>query len=478
MRGDIELPANSADDLAFGTLEDVSQALDARRVSSGELVDLYLGRISRLDPKLHAFVRVFEEAARQAANAADIARKAGRSPGPFHGIPCAIKDIFDYAGSPTEVGSRALEGGVSSSTATAVRRLEMAGMIVLGKTHMVEFAFGGWGLNPITGTPWNPWDLETHRVPGGSSSGSAVAVTAGMVPVGLGTDTGGSCRTPVAFCGCIGLKTSRGLVGRGGVVPLSLSHDTVGPITRSVRDSALLLDVLAGFDPQDPSTSGAPRIYSLEDIERGIDGFRIGRLSDPDLEGVEPEILALHDKALSDLQSLGAKIEELRLPRSLDDYLRDGGGIMSAEAYANFGHLVDSPDSVVDPVIRERILAGKEVSAAEYIRLLESRRAAQFEIRQRMDMLDAFVAPTCPAATIPVAEVDEKKTTTQFGRFVNFLDLASLSVPAGLTASGLPAAIQIVVRQFDDALALRIGRALERMRDGLVRQPPELRRYL
>lgn len=480
MTGQQSIPAQGGGDAAgvfdpaFATLEDLARAVVAGETSSEELTQTFLDRIVRLDGKLHAYVAVNGREALRQARAADVARARGQSRGPLHGIPVAVKDIFDCAGQATEAGSAALTGRIPGISANAVRRLEAAGMIVLGKTHMVEFAFGGWGTNPVKGTPWNPWDLETHRVPGGSSSGSAVAVAAGLAPAALGTDTGGSVRTPACWCGVIGLKTSLGLIGRSGVVPLCPTHDTVGPLTRSVRDAALLLDALAGADPDDPATAAAPRIWPLTGIEQGVEGLRIGVLGDADLASVDPDIRKLIERAVQDFGTLGAQLEEIRLPLTVEEYVRDGGDLMSAESYAWLGQYTDAPDSPVDPVIRERIRRGCEISASVYIRLLEARRLAQAELNAALEGIDAFLAPTCPRAAIPVDEVDEAVAPNVFGRFVNFLDLASLSVPIGFTRAGLPAGLQIITRRFDDAVALRIGRAFECARGGLVQRPPGL----
>ncbi|NIA69378.1 amidase [Pelagibius litoralis] len=454
-------------------MEALSAALAEERVTSEALVEVYFSRIEKLDTKLHGFVSVYPEQAMKEARASDAARVAGRAAGPLHGIPIAIKDIFDYAGHPTEAGSLALTDRKPAISATAVQRLEAAGMIVLGKTQMVEFAFGGWGTNPVKGTPWNPWDLETHRVPGGSSSGSAVAVAAGLAPAALGTDTGGSVRTPACWNGIVGMKTSSGLIGRGGVVPLCPTHDSVGPLTRSVRDAAVLLEVLAGFDPRDPATAEAPQIAPLAAIERDIDGFRLGVLGEDDLTSMEPAVRLLFDKALKDFEGLGARVEEIRLPLSIEEYLAGGGDIMSVESYKHLGHYAEPTNSPVDPVIRARILRGREISAPTYMELLETRRAAQADFLKRLDRLDALIVPGCHQVSIPVDQVDEDMPPNVFGRFVNFLDLASLSLPIGLTDAGLPAGMQVVVRRFDDPLALRIGRAFEKARGGLVQRPPE-----
>jgi len=241
----------------------------ARRLSPVGLVEALLARIAAFDPKLHAFVDVYAEDARLAAEAADKAIRAGHAVGPLHGVPIALKDLIDLEGRVTTGGSQVWRERRSPVTATLARRLFAAGMIVLGKTHTVEFAMGGWGTNQHRGTPWNPWDPEVARTPGGSSSGSGVAVAAGLAPWAIGTDTGGSVRLPASWCGLSGLKTTIGRVSTYGILPLAPSLDTPGPMARSVEDAALLYGVIAGPDPLDPRTAAAPPPASARGFERG-----------------------------------------------------------------------------------------------------------------------------------------------------------------------------------------------------------------
>ncbi len=389
-------------------------------------------------------------------------RAAGHTLGKLHGVPVAIKDIFDYAGHSTSAGSNALTDRHPTVSANAVVRLEAAGMIVLGKTNMVEFAFGGWGTNPVKGTPVNPWGVDDRIVPGGSSSGSAVAIAAGLVPAALGTDTGGSIRTPAAWCGIVGLKTSRGLVGRGGVVPLCPTHDTVGPMARSVRDAALMMETIAGPDDHDPETSESPSVDFINGIEDGIEGFRFGVLGEGDMSGMNAEVRAAFDNAVNEVVQLGGDVEEIRLPLPIESYLTGGGDIMSVEAYLHLGRYVEEHLDLVDPVIRERILRGKDISGERYENVLEERRQAQVLFHDSIRGMDAILLPGSHRNPPPLRDVDENEPPNHFGRIVNFLDLAALTVPIGRTASRLPTGIQIAVRRFEDARALRIGRALEK----------------
>ena len=267
-------------ELPFKSLTELSRMLDAGETTSVAIVEACLANIDAQDEKLHAFIEVYREDAMRMAEAADLERKAGFVRGPLHGLPIAIKDLFHIKGRQTTAGSKSWLGRISTETAVCVQRLLDAGMIPLGKTHMVEFAYGTWGTNKPMGTPWNPWDMKVHRVAGGSSSGSAVAVAAGMAPAALGTDTGGSVRIPAALCGLVGLKPTYGRIPLDGVVPLSKSLDSVGPITRTVEDAALLVAVMAG------------EALPVFDQPASIEGMRITSLSReqfPDF--IEPDIV-------------------------------------------------------------------------------------------------------------------------------------------------------------------------------------------
>jgi aspartyl-tRNA(Asn)/glutamyl-tRNA(Gln) amidotransferase subunit A len=301
----------------------------------------------------------------------------------------------------TGAGSRSLPGTLARRSAHAVRKIEAAGGIVHGKTETVEFAFGGWGTNVGRGTPRNPYDLALHRVPGGSSSGSAVAVAAGLAVAALGTDTGGSVRTPASYRGVVGLKTTRGLIGRSGVFPLSPSLYSVGVLTRSVCDAAAMLDVLQGLDNADEATFHAPHVNPIADLEKGVAGLRLGRLPDRELAGVSAEVRNLVEQVLVTLGQAGARVVAFEPPRPLENYLFRGGELMSAESYANLAAYVDPEDSSVEPAIRARVLRGREISASGYIGIIEDRKLARREMLVALDRLDALVMPTCLSTAIP-----------------------------------------------------------------------------
>lgn len=427
-----------------------------------------LDRAERANPQLRAFKAIPRERALAEARVADEATAAGAGNGVLHGLPVVVKDIIDVGGMVTECGSLTRDQAAPAQRdAHVVARLKAAGAVVVAKTHTVEFAFGGYGTNVTVGTPWNPWDLGVHRIPGGSSSGTGVAVSAGIVPGGLGTDTGGSVRIPAALCGCVGLKTSFGLVGRSGIAPLSQSLDTAGPLACDVTTAARMLAAMQGHDPDDPATDGVRAIDPLADLERGVEGLRLGCVADADLALATPEVLADLAKAVTILRAAGARIEPIQLPHSLERMSLANGTITAVEGYANWRALVDDPKSRLADPIRARMLTGKTVSAADFIDVMAARKVAQAAFAKAFDRLDAVLLPTMPFPAIPVAEVDEAKAPMGlFSRWVNYLELAALTVPTSLGSQGLPLGLQIVVRRFDDPLALRIGWAFERARGG------------
>jgi aspartyl-tRNA(Asn)/glutamyl-tRNA(Gln) amidotransferase subunit A len=458
----------------FQSVEALASSTREGRLSSVALVEAQVARIARLDDRLHAFVDIYADQALACAHALDQMARAGVTLGPLHGVTVAVKDLFEIEGHPIAAGSAALPPRRSTQTATVVTRLRAAGAIVLGKTHTVEYAFGGWGTNATMGTPWNPWDLATHRVPGGSSSGSAVAVSAGLAAAALGTDTGGSVRIPAGLCGLVGLKTTRGLLSRHGLVTLCPSHDTVGPLTRTVRDAALLLDVMAGADPLDEETRHPPLRPALPGIEGPVEGLRVWALPAVEGEGCDAAVLASYDRCLQELEGLGMHIVERALPQRLDESMRLAGALMSAEGYANLGTLFEQ-DLRFDPHVRRRVLAGRNRSAAGYLELQRQRAQAQAEMRQAMDGVDLCCFPTNAISAIPVAEVDEDATPlSRLGRFANWLDLCSVAVPAGLSPEGLPVSVQFVGRPWDEPLALRAARAYERATRTMPALPPGL----
>jgi aspartyl-tRNA(Asn)/glutamyl-tRNA(Gln) amidotransferase subunit A len=463
--------------MTYAPLEQLAQAIACGELSSEALLENQLARIERHGGQLHAFTDVYADEARAAARGLDQMARAGIRLGPLHGVTVAVKDLFEVEGKPIAAGSKARPPRTSARSAAVVERLRAAGAVVIGKTHTVEFAFGGWGTNAAMGTPWNPWDLKTQRTPGGSSSGSAVALAAGLCSASIGTDTGGSVRIPAGLCGVVGLKTTRGLISRHGLIELCPTHDTVGPLTRTVRDSAILLDVLSGPDPRDAVSLAVPARAVLPQLDaaRGVAGMRMWVLPDAERMDVDPEVLAACDEAVRVLEGLGMRRVERALPQSLAESMRVAGSLMSAEGYASLGALFEQEGLEFDPHVRRRILLGRDIGAAQYLQLLRLREQAKAEMLAAMDGVEVCVFPTNAIAAIPLAEVDELATPlSRFGRFVNLLDLCSLAVPAGFTRAGMPVSLQLIARPFDEATALRVGQAFERATPWHRAVPPGL----
>jgi len=462
-------------DSAFSSLSELSRRLGAGETSSEAIVAGCLARIAALDGKLHAFIEVYGDDALKLARTADAERKAGLVRGPLHGLPIALKDLLHIEGRQTTAGSKSWLGRISDHTATAVERLLAAGMIPLGKTHMVEFAFGGWGRNQPMGAPWNPWDLTTQRVAGGSSSGSAVAVAAGLAPAALGSDTGGSIRIPASLCGLTGLKTTYGLISLHGTVPLSTTLDSLGPLTHTVDDAALLTAAMAGPDPRDPATLGAPRFdlaAAMADIP-DLRGMRITALASEQFTAdVIPDVGRAHREMIAVLRDLGASVEESRVPLDFEDLMVRNGRLIATEAYALHRGYIEDELLPIDPWVRKRVLGGKGISAADYSDDLAYKRRASAQFADWMRGRDALLTPTLPITATPVADVDEAATPlATYTRVANYLGACALSLPGGFTAGNLPIGMQFLGAAFAEVTLVRIGRAVQRATPWHLRHP-------
>lgn len=449
----------------FASLTELAQSLASAECSALELTELYLGRIARADPVLHAYAYVDAESARLQAKASDLRRASGHALGVLEGLPIAIKDLCEIEGQPIACGSEAWAGRRGRQTAAVVQRLRAAGMIILGRTHMVEFAFGGWGTNPRLGTPRNPWDLGVHRIPGGSSSGSGVAVAAGLAPAAIGSDTGGSVRIPAALVGITGLKTTTGLISRHGVAPLSATLDSIGPMTRTVTDAALLTEALAGPDRRDPSTRHSPGADYRAALAGGANlvGMRIVSLPEAQFPiAIAPDVLAAYRRALDTLRALGASVVERRFPFDFADLMRRNGQLISAEAWSLLADLAQDTEAPLGDAVRARLASGASVSASDYIKALGHHRDASEQWHAWMADADALLTPTLPMTACSLDEVDEGATPlSTFTRAGNYLGASALSLPSGLCGDGLPAGVQLMGKRFDEASLIRIGAAFQ-----------------
>jgi aspartyl-tRNA(Asn)/glutamyl-tRNA(Gln) amidotransferase subunit A len=443
----------------------LGERIARRQLSPVDLVEGFLARIRSMNERLHALVDVYEDDARLAAEAADKAIRSGHWIGPLHGVPVVLKDVIDLEGRIVTGGSMTRLDRRARRTARLARRLIEQGAIVLAKAHTVEFALGAWGTNEHLGTPWNPWNLTVHHAPGGSSSGSAVAVAAGLAPWAIGTDTGGSVRIPAALCGVVGLKPTHGVINSEGVLPLSPTFDTPGPIARSVEDAALLFTAM-----RDPPARSSRDL--LRDLRLGIAGLRLGRLPPAECEETAPDLLLAYHAALEVLAKAGARIVDVALPRSLSDYTAKTKTIIVAESFALYGDLAADPSLLLDPRVRAQLLVGASVSASEYLAAIYSRTAWREEFAGVFENVDALLTPATRTPALPLEKLDHKRAPMTFTRFVNFLQLCAVVVPDGFTREGLPSSLQIVCREHDEATALRIAWAYQNATEWHERRPP------
>jgi len=461
------------------SIADLAGALRRHELTAAALTEHYLERIERLDPGAHAYLLPCPAQARAAARAVDTLIEAGVDPGPLAGIPFAVKDLFDVRGLATTAGTHLLADNVADDDSAAVTRLRRAGMVLLGKTHTVQFAYSGIGINHDQGTPRNPWASE-HHVAGGSSSGSAVAVAAGLAPAALGSDTGGSVRIPAALCGITGLKTTVGRVSRAGVYPLSPTLDTVGPLTRSVVDAAQLLQALHGPDLADPTTFRHPPQDFLSTLDDGVAVTRIVLEDGVLFEDVDPELAAAVRDTGEVFAGLGAHVERRDIPeaRAARD-LNPRGLIIAAEGYDVNRRLLEGHIDELDPVVARRLLHGREALAHEYLAALRDRHRLQARIQERLRDVDAILCPTTLLPARPVATVDADRESYRKHNMAylrntaigNLLNLCALSVPCGFTAEGLPIGLMIYAKPFDEATLLRVGHAYQQASDWHRRTP-------
>ncbi|QQS12509.1 MAG: amidase [Rhodospirillales bacterium] len=447
------------------TLAGLASGLRAKRFSSREIVDALLARIDKADGRLHAFNEVYASEARALADGADKARAAGLPLGPLHGLPIAIKDLCDIAGRVGTGGSVMFAERVATETSTTVERLLAAGMIPLGKTHMVEFALGGWGTNPLMGAPWNPWDLATHRVPGGSSSGTGVAVAARLAPAGIGSDTGGSVRIPCAFTGLTGVKVTHGRIGLHGTMLLSHTLDTIGPMARSVEDCALLLQALAGPDPRDAATLSAPP--PADYMAAVAPGARVkgARVAMPDAaqlpEFMKPDAVEAWRAAAATLRGIGVNVVETRLPDWYFDVAAMSGTVSSTEAYVHHQAYIGDMDKPIGEAVRRRVLSARNFTPWQYADAMFAMTGRRRAMAAWFEAYDAILLPTMATTAIPLAEVDEASPLPGYlTRPANFLGLCAVSLPAGLSG-GLPLGVQIVGKPFAETMVLRLGKAFQ-----------------
>jgi len=428
---------------AFPPIADMARALRTGATSAMDLTRECLRRIAVHDGFFRSFLAVYEEEALAAAAQADQEIRADRWRGPLHGIPVALKDLVDVRGKPTTAGSPLLQANIAPRDAAIVERIRGAGGIVIGKTHMVQFALGAWGTNAHMDTPRNPaGSAEETLVPGGSSSGSAVAVAAHLVPWAVGSDTGGSVRVPAAFCGIVGFKPTIDALPRAGVYPLSHSLDSLGLFALSVEDAALCFQALG--DPAEPP---------------GDSGRRIGCLEQDELAPLEPTVAHCYAQNLQALAHAGFTLVPFRFPAPLATFKDVTNAIMIAEGAAVNDRFLDDPELPIDPSVRPRLLAARATTAVQYLRAQATAVEWQRQFAQEMARLDlAAIAMPATAGTAPRMEaVDHNLAPVHFTRPANLLALCAISLPAGRNDSGHPIGLQLVGRAGHDLALLEVA---------------------
>lgn len=439
------------------TIGEQAKALQEGRVTSRALIEDSLARIA--DPNgegSRAFIKTHADLARTMADAMDMLRRANRHPSPYAGIPIGLKDLLDIAGEPTPAGSLVLaDAPPASEHALLMRCLLSAGFIPVGRTNMTEFAFSGLGINPHYGTPAAPWDRANRRIPGGSSSGSGVAVADGMVPVAIGTDTGGSCRIPAAFCGIVGYKPTARRVPKEGVLPLSFSLDSIGPLGASVGCCAIVDAVLAGEAPRPPWPA------NLKDL-------RIAVPENYMLDDLAPEVADAFERALSALSRAGARVVRTRFAE-FDELpaVNATGGFAAAEAFAWHRKLLETKGAGYDPRIRPRIERGQRITAADYVELLNARARLIAAFNRRTAAFDVLAMPTTPILPARIADLDDEREyhrvnlqTLRNTAPGNFFDRCAISLPCHRPGDP-PVGLMLMGETMGDARLFAIAIAAE-----------------
>ena len=445
-------------ELHYMTIREAGGLIRDRKLSPVELTQAFLNRIQAVDGRVRSYVTLTADSAMEDARAAEAEIQAGKYRGPLHGIPIALKDLYDTKGVRTTGQSKVLEHRVPSEDATTTALLRQAGSIILGKLAMHEFALGG-PATSLFDQARNPWNLD--HVTGGSSSGSGAAVAAGLCMGSLGSDTGGSIRGPASLCGIVGLKPTYGRVSRYGVLPLAWSLDHCGPMTWTVEDTALILQAIAGHDPKDPTSSRGRVPDYPASLEEGVKGMRIGvprhYFLNPD-SGLDPETAAAVEKAIADLEGLGAKVEEVTVP-SLDVARVANTVTMLTEAFTyHWKNLQSQPHNFGEDV-RLRFYLGGLFTAGDYVQAQRARSRVKREFAKVLEKVDIIATPTSLKAASALKDMDPMGSmlAPSFTGPFNQTGMPAITVPCGFTSQGLPIGFQLAGRPFDEATVLRVA---------------------
>lgn len=468
--GALALRGQSSESVADLTLAEASARIHSRSITASQLTEACLARIETYNPKLNAFITVLREQALQQARDLDREQASGKLRGPLHGIPIALKDNVDTAGIRTTAASAVYDDRIPTEDAEVARRLKASGAVLMGKTNLHEFAMGGTSSTSYYGPVRNPWALDRNS--GGSSGGSAAAVAADLCFGALGTDTGGSIRTPASFCGIVGLKPTYGLVSIRGIIPLTLSLDHCGPITRSVQDAALLLNALAGYDKLDIASVEHPKEDYVEAMKQPISGLRLGVPRAPFFDLLDPDVSKAVEDAIFVLSRMTKGAKDVALPSTRDIAL---GG----ESYAYHEELFTRGAGRYQIPTRHALQGGANVKAADYIRSRWKLELLRRTIDDAFTDFDLVVLPTrrrtprTIEAAIKREESDkirnpELENTGQF----NLYGIPAISVPCGFTSAGLPVGLMIAGPRFSEGRVLALANAFEHATDWHKQKPP------
>lgn len=464
-------------DILHSSIAQLAERIRKGEISPVELIETTFQAIDQYEPQLNAFITLYREESLKSAKQAEGEIGRGVDRGPLHGLPITLKDLIDVAGTRTTCGSKLFSEGVAQSDATVVSRLKGAGAILIGKTNLHECAFGVTTENPHFGATANPWD--TSRIPGGSSGGSAAAVVAGFCAGALGSDTGGSIRIPSALCGNAGLKPTYGRVSVHGVIELAQSLDSVGPMCRYVHDVALMMNVLAGYDPRDVHSENHPVPDYTEGLSQPINGLRAGIPRQHFFENLHPEVEGAVHEAIKVLNGLGVEIDEIDLPSvkaGHDATLT----ILMAEASHFHRERLASHREDYGADVRELLEAGQTLSASDYVKAVRAREIANREFARAFERVEVVLTPTVPIPA-PLRSGDDlsagsesnriRPRLTQNTRLFNLLGTPSISVPCGFTQDGLPIGLQISGRWWSEKTLMQVAYAYEQATQWHARRP-------
>jgi aspartyl-tRNA(Asn)/glutamyl-tRNA(Gln) amidotransferase subunit A len=460
-------------ELCYLTLADAAAGIRRKEFSPRELTEACLSRIDQHDPELHCFITLTAEPARDQARQAENELRAGTDRGPLHGIPIALKDLYATKGIRTTCHSTVLENWLPEHDATTVAKLQHAGSVLLGKLGMHEFAFGGPSVDAPFPAVRNPWN--TAHIPGGSSSGSGAALAAGFCYGALGSDTGGSIRTPSSHCGIVGIKPTYGRCSRYGVIPLSWSLDHTGPMARSVEDCAIMLQVLAGYDAKDNASANVPVPNFHVGMKNGIKGLRVGvprkNWFDENL-GIHPQTEAVFNQALKVLESLGATIIDID-GKAFSLARKANQTILVCEAYAYHEKTFQETPMRFGSSVRRRMLEGAFLSASDYLTAQRARAVLNAQISANFGDVDVFAVPGAARPPEPFDGIDpnEQNMRPSFTNPFNLTGLPAITVPCGFTEGNLPAGLQIVAPPFEEATCFRVAYAYEQATEWRKQRP-------